>query len=469
MARRRDRIRARPDRVRRTEPHARGRCRGQAGPEARRRDRLEDAGERAADHRLAGPRHPERGAVQLVPRREPERGAGDHRPLALLRAHDVQRREEVRPGRVRPGDGGRGREQQRLHHRERDRLPGLVPAHRARDDLRPRAGPARAPRVRPEGHRERARGRLLRAPLVDRQRQHRPLDGAGAGPGVPRAPVPVPGGRLAERHRGLDPRRPRALLQDLLRAEQRDADRERRRHPGRGVRARRAHRRQAQAPARAGEGPHRRAGAAGRAPPRRAQGGAEPAAAALLPRPLRERPGRRGADALDEHPHRRRLVDPPPQARRGDPGRDLGAGDVRPRVRSLAALVPGRSPARRRPREGRGAPHLRDRRGEQERRHPRAAAEGEEPRDRRALPQARDDFRPRRGRRSGAGVPGRLPEAVRRARALRGGHRRDAEEARDEGPLPEGAHRRRAPADDWSRDRRGPPATVTAPKKEGSR
>ena len=121
------------------------------------------ARERHEGHRLDRSRHPERRALQLGARGQPQRGPGHHRARALLRAHDVQRHQQARAGRVRPPHGGAGRLQQRLHQRRRHRLPGLVPAQRARSDVRPGVRPARQPVLRPQGHRERARRRLFRA------------------------------------------------------------------------------------------------------------------------------------------------------------------------------------------------------------------------------------------------------------------------------------------------------------------
>ncbi len=117
--------------------------------------------------------HPQRRALQLVPRGQPQRAPRHHRALPLLRAHDVQRREEVRPRASSTAcmEAAR-RPQQRLHHRGRHRVPGLVPALGAGDRLRPGGGPHRPPRHRPQGRGERARRRLLGAPLHRGQRQH---------------------------------------------------------------------------------------------------------------------------------------------------------------------------------------------------------------------------------------------------------------------------------------------------------
>src|SRR5262249_26735504 len=44
----------------------------------------------------AGPQHPQRRAVCVLPHRLAQRASRHHRPLPLLRAHDVQRRQEIR-------------------------------------------------------------------------------------------------------------------------------------------------------------------------------------------------------------------------------------------------------------------------------------------------------------------------------------------------------------------------------------
>ncbi len=76
---------------------------------------------------------------------------------------------QAHAGRVRPAHGSAGRLQQRVHQRERHRLPGLDSAHGARPGVRPGSRPARESLLRPEGDRERTRRRLLgTAPLASK-------------------------------------------------------------------------------------------------------------------------------------------------------------------------------------------------------------------------------------------------------------------------------------------------------------
>ena len=77
--------------------------------------RVTDARQWHEGDRAGRPRHPQCRDVLLLPDRLAQRAARHHRHLAFLRAHDVQRREEVRPQAVRQRDGQHRRQQQRLH------------------------------------------------------------------------------------------------------------------------------------------------------------------------------------------------------------------------------------------------------------------------------------------------------------------------------------------------------------------
>ena len=222
--------------------------------------------ERARDRRMARSRHTERSDVSVVSRRQPQRVPGHHRDLALFRAHDVQRHQDACARRVRPDHGGQWRTQQRLHELRRHGVPGLVSAQRARARLRPRGGPDAESGFRSQGGGERARRRVLGAPILGGQRQLRRTRGADTGDRLRRAPVPVSDHRLAVRHRGMDDRGPENLLPALLRAQQRRGSRRWRRHCSGGVRARGEAPGADQGAARARAGHDARAAAARRAP-----------------------------------------------------------------------------------------------------------------------------------------------------------------------------------------------------------
>ena len=172
----------------------------------------------------------------------PQRAPGHHRALALLRAHDVQRHEHARAGRVRPRDGS-GRRHATTPTRRED-----VTVYQ---DWFPRSAlelifDLESDRMRnlafdPQGRRERARRRVLRAALARRQRQRRHARRAGAGDGLRRAPLPD--SRSSAGRPTSSPGRWRtckAYFTHLLRAEQLHARRRRRRAPGGDLRARRA-------------------------------------------------------------------------------------------------------------------------------------------------------------------------------------------------------------------------------------
>ena len=210
------------------------------------------ARERARGHRRPEPARTRGRPLALVPdrhRRQPGRQVG---PAPLPRAPDVQGH-GADPARRVLEDRGPPRRQRQRH--DELRLHRLLP-----DD---RQGPAAArhgdggrPHGQPPPQRRRGLPRARRHPrgAAPARRQRAGLDpGRGAGGrAVAAPPLPPAGDRLDARDRVLHPRGLRALLRDLVRAQQRGPDRGRRRRRGRAAAAGRGGLRRHPGPARAG-------------------------------------------------------------------------------------------------------------------------------------------------------------------------------------------------------------------------
>ena len=163
-----------------------------------------------------------------VSRRLEEREAGPHRLRALLRAPDVQGLEERRARAAHLDHRVGRRAGQRLHQRRHDGVladaSGPIPAARAVDGSRPHGHASH----RREDVRLRARSGEGRAPHAHRESAVRAAQRAHHLPRLRRASLQVPGDRQHERPQCRDHRRRARLLQDLLRARERDAAHRRR-------------------------------------------------------------------------------------------------------------------------------------------------------------------------------------------------------------------------------------------------
>ena len=196
--------------------------RGRAGH----RVREVHAAQRARSHPVAGSPAADGRRQPLVPRRPRQRGRGPHRLRAPVRTHDVPGLEARAERRALQAARRRRCQRHQRHHRFRPhqllRDAAVEPARTgAVAGIGPHGLPAR--RARPGGPGQPAGRRAQRAPPERREPALRHRPGRALPPAVSAGPpVLRERHRLARGHPGREARGRAEVLQDVLRAEQRE-------------------------------------------------------------------------------------------------------------------------------------------------------------------------------------------------------------------------------------------------------